>query len=42
LVAGQPTVHQEYTKIAISNLAYSNIIQINNIVTLETLSTNRT
>ena len=41
LVAGQPTMHQEYTKIAIQNPTYSNIIQIDKIVTLETLSINR-
>ncbi|MFZ0924952.1 MAG: hypothetical protein WCE82_10440 [Halobacteriota archaeon] len=41
LIAGQPTVHQEYTKIAIQNPTYSNIIQIDRIVTLETLSINR-
>jgi hypothetical protein len=37
-----PTVYQQYTKIAISNPAYSTITQIDNIVTLESLSTSRT
>ena len=37
-----PTVYQEYTKIAILNPAYSTIKQIDNIVTLESLSTSRT
>jgi len=41
LIAGPPTMHQEYTKIAIQNPTYSNIIQIDKIVTLETLSINR-
>jgi len=36
-----PTVHEEYTKITIQNLAYDSIKQIDNIVTLETLSTSR-
>jgi hypothetical protein len=36
-----PTVHEEYTKITIQNPAYDSIKQIDNIVTLETLSTNR-
>jgi hypothetical protein len=36
------TVYQEYTKIATSNPAYSTIKQIDNIVTLESLSTSRT
>ncbi|MGD0716898.1 MAG: hypothetical protein ABR979_02380 [Halobacteriota archaeon] len=37
-----PTVYQQYTKIAIQNPAYSTITQIDNIVTLESLSTSRT
>jgi len=37
-----PTVYLEYTKIAIQNPAYSTIKQIDNIVTLEKLSTTRT
>jgi hypothetical protein len=36
-----PTVHDEYTKITIQNPAYDSIKQIDNIVTLETLRTNR-
>ncbi len=36
-----PTVHEQYTKIAIQNPAYDSIKQIDNIVTLETLSTSR-
>jgi hypothetical protein len=36
-----PTVHEEYTKITIQSPAYDTIRQIDNIVTLETLSTNR-
>ena len=36
-----PTVHEEYTKIAIRNLSYSTIRQIDNIVTIESLTTNR-